>query len=129
MRHQSHSHGTRMPIDAGRQVAQLRHLLQLVEELAERTSDGGLGDALLDEGARISSGYGSGEPIVRKRFDALAAETATWSAIAVEALLEAGDARSPAAAARLADELKSALNALGRILAPAEVPAAAKAIP
>ncbi len=114
-----------MPIDAGRQVAQLRHLLQLVEELAGRAPKPGSGDALLDEGARISSSYHAAQPIVQRRFNALAAETAKWSAAGVEALLAAGDARSPAAAARLADELDNALNALLRMVAPEE----RKAIP
>ena len=43
-------------------------------------------------------------PIVQRRFEALAAETALWAAAGVEALLAAGDAAPPrAAAARLAE--------------------------
>ncbi len=119
MRHQSHSHSARTPIDAGRQVAQLRHVLRLVEELAGRqSSPGAAADAALDEGARIGAAYHEAQPIVRRRFDTLAAETAAWSAVAVEALLAAGERRSPAAAARLALELDQALSGLAASLAP-----------
>ncbi len=118
MRHQSHSHSARTPIDAGRQVAQLRHVLRLVEELAGRQSSPGAADAALDEGARIGAAYHEAQPIVRRRFDTLAAETAAWSADAVEALLAAGERRSPAAAARLALELDQALSGLAATLAP-----------
>jgi hypothetical protein len=90
MTHQSPTHYSRIPIDAGRQVAQLRHLLRLVEELAGRRAATGADDAALDESARFSSAYDGALPIVQRRFDALAGETATWSAAAVEALLAAG---------------------------------------
>ena len=45
-----------MPVEAGHQVARLREVLLLVEELAgrERDEDGG---AALDESARFSSAY------------------------------------------------------------------------
>ena len=116
MTHQSHGRYARVPIDAGRQVAQLRHVLGLVEELA------GLGgaripeDSALAESAEVSSVYGHALPIVQRRFDALAGETASWSAAAVAALLEAGEERSRAAARRLADELRSALGDLLKLL-------------
>lgn len=104
------------PIDAGTQMAQLRHVLRLVEDLAGRSASAGSADAALDENATISTAYWDALPIVRRRFDALALETACWSTAAVEALLAAGDARSPAAAGRLADELERALQELRRLL-------------
>ncbi len=123
MTHQSPTHFPRTPIDAGGQVAQLRHVLRLVGELAGRGAAPSADEAaLLDEGARISSAYDRALPIVRRRFDALAGETAAWSAAAIEALLLAGDQRSPAAARRLADELEAALRKLTALLPQAEPP-------
>jgi hypothetical protein len=116
MSYQSPTQFTRPPIDAGRQLAQLRHVLALVEELAGRGPASADGDDALDAGARISSVYWDKMPIVRRRFDALAAETVAWSAAGVEALLAAGDKRSRAAARRLADELQSAVNTLTTLL-------------
>lgn len=116
MTHQSPTQYPRVPIDAGRQVAQLRHLLRLVEELAGRTPAAGADDAALDESARISSAYDNAWPIVQRRFDALAAEIANWSAAAVEALLAVGQDRCAAAARRLADELAKALKDLAKLL-------------
>ncbi len=122
MTHQSPTHFPRTPIDAGGQVAQLRHVLRLVGELAGRRAARGADEAALDESARISSAYDRALPIVRRRFDALAGETAAWSAAAIEALLLAGDQRSPAAARRLADELEAALRKLTALLPQAEPP-------
>jgi hypothetical protein len=116
MTHQSPTHYSRVPIDAGRQVAQLRHVLRLVEELAGRQPVAGADDAALDESARVSSAYDHALPIVQRRFDALAGETAAWSTAAVEALLAAGQGRTAAAAGRLAEELAGALNDLAKLL-------------
>ena len=102
--------------DPGRQVAQLREALRLVEHLAGRRGRGG-GDALLDEAARVSSAYDRALPIVQHRFDALAAETAGWAAAAVEALMAAGRiAPAPAAAARLAFRIEEALKELSELV-------------
>jgi hypothetical protein len=117
MSYQSPTQFARPPIDAGRQLAQLRQVLLLVEELAGCDASKTSGDDALDEGARISSVYWDALPIVRRRFDALAAETAAWSAAGVEALLKAGEKRSRAAARRLADELQTALDTLTSMLA------------
>lgn len=129
MRHQSHSYGTNMPIDAGPQVAQLRHVLRLVEELGGRQTAPAIADAALDEGARITSAYLEAEPIVRRRFGILAAEIAAWSAAGVEALLAAGESRSPAAARALADELERGLGRLSLLLQPAVAREGAGATP
>ena len=104
--------------DAGQQVAQLRHVLGLVEQIAGRDTPSSAGDAALDEGARISSAYWDAAPIVQRRFDTLSSETAAWAATAVEALLAAqgSDAPPRAPAARMADELRTALKELARIL-------------
>ena len=100
--------------DPGRQIAQLREALRLVERLAgeERAHD-----HALDEAARISSAYDVALPVVQRRFEALANETALWAAAGVEALLSSGGgAPSQAAAARLARQLDTALGDLAALL-------------
>ncbi len=116
MTHQTHGHYTRVPIDAGGQIAQLRQVLVLVSELAGRSSAPSESDTSLAEIAQVASVYGNALTIVQRRFDALAAETASWSAAAIEALLHAGEQRSTAAARRLADELNSTLRDLLKLL-------------
>jgi hypothetical protein len=103
--------------DAGAQIAQLRQVLALVEEMAGRASISP-GDALLDEAARISAAYARALPIDQKRFDALAAETTRWASAGVAALLKLDDAGMPvrAAAQRVAEELEKGLAELGRRL-------------
>lgn len=103
--------------DAGGQVAQLRRVLALVEEIAgdaPRRS----GDDALDEAARIGAAYGCALPIVQRRFDRLAAETTGAAAAGMRALLALQDRDRPtrAAALRLADELERALDRLALIL-------------
>ncbi|HEX8216550.1 MAG TPA: hypothetical protein VF577_03705 [Allosphingosinicella sp.] len=93
--------------DSPRQLAQLGQVLLLIERIAGRSGETGGPDAALDEAARIGAAYGDALPIVQRRFDALVAETAGWTAAGVEALTRAGG--SVAAAARLADELRDAI--------------------
>jgi hypothetical protein len=117
MSYQSPNQFARAPIDAGRQLHQLAHVLSLVDELA----GGGHGreqETSLGEAAEISTVYSDALPIVRRRFDTFAAETAAWSAAGVEALLAAGEKRSPAAAKRLSAELQTALSDLKSLLRP-----------
>lgn len=102
------------PADAGRQVAQLRQVLLLVEQIAGRGGAAGRAEAALDEAARIGSAYGDAWPITQRRFDALVAETVAWAAAGVEALTVSGG--SQAAAARLADDLEAALAELLQLL-------------
>ena len=116
MRHQSHSYGARMPIDAAQHVAQLRHVLSLVEALAGRGGTASQPDASLDEAARVASAYEAAEPIVQRRFAILAEELAGWSTAGAQALLAAGEGHSSAAARRLADELAGGLTSLSRLL-------------
>ena len=103
--------------DAGAQIAQLRQVLALVEEMAGRTSLSPA-DASLDEAARISSAYARALPIDQKRFDGLAGEIARWAAAGVGALLKLDDAGMPvrAAAERLAEELEKGLAELAQRL-------------
>ena len=98
--------------DAGRQLARLREALRLVERIAGRAVPAGP-DRQLEEAARASDLYDRALPVVQRRFDALAAETAAWAAAGVEALLIAGSADPPrAAAGRLAADLERALSEL-----------------
>jgi hypothetical protein len=103
--------------DAGAQIAQLRQVLALVEELAGRTSLSPR-DADLDEAARVSAAYAKALPIDQKRFDNLAAETARWAAAGVGALLKLDEAGLPvrAASERLAEELEKGLTSLAQRL-------------
>lgn len=117
MTHQTPPPVSRPGADPGRQLAQLREALRLVERIAGR-GEGGAEEAQLDEAARVSGAYDRAPPIVQRRFDALAEETAGWAAAGVEALLAAGDTGAPprAAAARLAAQLDRALTELGTLL-------------
>ena len=103
--------------DAGAQIAQLRQVLALIEELAGGASPSPRDDAL-DEAARISAAYARALPIDQKRFDNLAAEIARWAAAGVGALLKLDEAGLPvrAAAERLAEELEKGLADLARRL-------------
>lgn len=104
--------------EAGQQLAQLRNVLELVEQIAGRPFARRPSDTALDEAAQLSGAYAQAYPIVQARFDALAAETASWAAAGLTALLTAEDENElpKAAAARLADELDKALRDLGRLL-------------
>lgn len=103
--------------DAGAQIAQLRHVLALIEEMAGQASLSPE-DEMLDEAARISAAYARALPIDQKRFDSLASETARWASAGVAALLKLDDAGMPvrAAAERLAAELHKGLAELGNRL-------------
>jgi hypothetical protein len=118
MTHHSSEHYRPGPADAGQQVAQLRHVLSLVGQIAGRDQPPLPTDALLDENARIISAYCNASSLVQRRFDALAAETACWATCGIEALLALGDADGPprAAAGRLALELEKALKRLAGLL-------------
>ena len=99
--------------DPGRQIVQLRDALELVERIAGRTGASDRREARLDEAARLSASYDQALPIVQRRFDTVALETAGWAAAGVEALLAAGERSPPrAAAARLAGQLERAINDL-----------------
>lgn len=100
--------------DSGRQVAQLREALRLVERIAGRPR--AAQEPLLDEAARLSAAYDAALPVAQRRFEALASETSLWAAAGVEALLAAGEAAPPGAAARLAERLDAALSEMAAFL-------------
>ena len=115
MTHQAPFSSATPGADPGRQVAQLREALRLVERIAGLEAGG---DARLDEAARVSAAYDHALPIIQRRFDALAGETAAWTAAGVEALLAAAETNPPrAAAARLAAQIEQALTDLADLLA------------
>lgn len=93
-------------------------MLTLVSEIAggEPSPEGE--EAALDESARFAAAYDAAMPILQRRFDALAAETAAWAAAGVSVLLAAGRHGPPpkAAAATLAEELERALAGLAGLL-------------
>jgi len=99
--------------DAGGQVAQLRQVLALIDEIAGR-QHAPVHDAGLDEAARVSAAYAHAAPVVQRRFDRLASETAAWAAAGVETLLRLSDGGRPsaAAAAVLGEALRKALASL-----------------
>ena len=100
--------------DPGRQIAQLHEALRLVERIAGESQ---AQDRALDEAARISDAYDLALPVVQRRFEALAQETALWAAAGVEALLASGPVPpSRAAASRLAGQLGDALDELAALL-------------
>lgn len=100
--------------DPGRQIAQLHEALRLVERIAGEP--GGRHHAL-DEAANISGAYAVALPVVQRRFETLANETALWAAAGVEALLASGPVPpSRAAATRLAQQLEAALDELAALL-------------
>ena len=100
--------------DGGAQVAQLRHVLALVETIAGRERAAGA----LDEDARLADALDRALPLARRRFAVAAAETSGWAAAGAAAVLAASAAgRTPrTAAAALADELDQALRSLPRLL-------------
>ncbi|PTD18990.1 hypothetical protein [Sphingomonas fennica] len=102
--------------DPGRRFARLAGALALVERLA------GMESPLEDRASAedIAAGYGRATPIARRRFDALASETATFSAAGMEILLRqrtAGRGDCRAAARRLAAEIAAALAAMAALVA------------
>jgi hypothetical protein len=102
--------------DPGRQIAQLREALRLVERIAGGPASPSPEHAL-DEAARLGIAYEAALPVVQRRFEALAAETAIWAAAGVEALLAAESSGPPRAAAfRLARQLDAALSQLAALL-------------
>jgi hypothetical protein len=118
MTHQSPGYDAAGPADAGQQVARLRHVLGLVGQIAGRSAPPPATDALLDENARIISAYSHASTLVQRRFDALAGETAAWATSGIEALLAVGNGGEPprVAASRLATELETALQRMGKLL-------------
>ena len=116
MRHEHNFHAPGLA-DAGGQVAQLRQVLQLVEELAGHPAHPHA-EATLDQAARISRAYGEALPIDQRRFDLHAADTARWAAAGLEALLSLEEQARPCrpAARAVAERLSRALGELATIV-------------
>jgi hypothetical protein len=114
MTHQSPALQAEQQPGAAAQLAQLRQVQALVDQIAGRSAAALTREAALDEAARVGSAYGDALPIARRRFDALVAETVAWAAAGVEALTRAG--AHPAPAARLAEELAHAIDDLLKLL-------------
>src|SRR4051812_9195943 len=95
MTHQAPPSSAPPGADPGRQIAQLREALRLVERIAGRRESSSP-EGRLDEAARISDAYERALPVAQRRFEALVSETAIWAAAGVEALLAAGQAPRPA---------------------------------
>ncbi|HZF95881.1 MAG TPA: hypothetical protein VEZ20_13535 [Allosphingosinicella sp.] len=114
MTHQSPALEADQRPDAAAQLAQLREVQALVEHIAGRGAAHSGREGALDEAARAGSAYGDALPVTRRRVDGLVAETVAWAAAGVEALTRAGG--TPAAAARLADELEDAIADLLKML-------------
>ena len=104
------------PVEAGRQIAQLHHILGLIEQIAGRPPRARTRNP--DDDSRVNDAYERASPIVQRRFDALTMETAAWAAAGIQALLVAKASLGPprAAAAGLADELGAALRKLSRMV-------------
>jgi hypothetical protein len=116
MTHQAPPFSALPGADPGRQVAQLREALRLVERIAGRPESSSP-DRRLEEAARISEAHARALPVAQRRFEALVAETALWAAAGVEALLAAGNGTPPrAAATRLAAALEHALSEMAALL-------------
>ncbi|HEX5184316.1 MAG TPA: hypothetical protein VFW19_14350 [Allosphingosinicella sp.] len=102
--------------NAGAEVAQLRRVLLLVEEVAGAApAESG---AALDQAARIGAAYERALPIDQRRFDQYAADTARWAAAGLEALARLDEQGRPgeAAARARAERLARALGDLERIV-------------
>lgn len=96
---------------AEEQLARLRHVQQLVEELAGRSA------VPTPEHAPIGLAYEQAPEILRRSYDALAGEIAAWAAAGVKALLRDTSNPPRSAARRLAVDLKQALTRLSALLA------------
>ncbi len=101
-------------VDPGRQIAQLREALRLVDRIAGRPAPPSI--AGLDESARLTIAYERAVPVARRRFDALSAEAVVWVAAGVEALIAAGEPPPRAAALRLAQSIEASLRELCDLL-------------
>jgi hypothetical protein len=115
MKHEQAAYHAPGLADAGGQVAQLRQVLALVEELAGHAPMPAFG-AGLDQGARIKDSYARALPIDQRRFDLHAADTAHWAAAGLQALLQLEEQGRPcrAAARVLAERLARSLAELER---------------
>ena len=118
MTHQAPTDSAQRTADPGGQIARLRHVLALVEEIGGGPRQKPRPESALEENATISSAYADAPAIVQRRFDAMATETALWAAAGVKALLAVRAPAPPprAAAAVLAAELARSMRQLHRMI-------------
>lgn len=100
----------------GQQLARLRAVLALVESMAGIESAGAVD---LGDGAALEDRYASAPGAARRRYDALAGETAAFAAAGIEALIRArvepvADVSRPAA--RLAQEMRGSIRTMERLI-------------
>jgi hypothetical protein len=102
--------------DAGAEVAQLRQVLLLVEEIAGGAA--AQSDTALDQAARIGAAYERALPIDQRRFDHFAADTARCASAGLQALLQLEEQGLPCrvAARVLAEKLVQGLRDLEGII-------------
>lgn len=106
---------------AARDMARLRSVLELIERMAGAPSDkpATIDEASLDHGARLAIAYSSAPTITRRRYDALAGETAACAAAGLAALIRhkerTGRDCAPAAA-HLAEEMRRSIAMLTGML-------------
>jgi hypothetical protein len=107
--------------EAGRALSHLRAVLTLVEGMAgiERSRPAPMDEAALEASATLALAYASAPSIVRRRFDALTVEAASFAAAGLAALLRhrerTGRDCAPAAA-RLAEEMRGSIGAITSVL-------------
>lgn len=108
-------HWTPAESEPGRLLAQLANVRALIGQMAGETPP--TTEESLDRAARIDTAYWTAEPVVQKRFDAIAGETAVWAAAAAQALMRSGTvAPRKAPAALLASEIAGAQRRMERVL-------------
>ena len=93
--------------EAGRRIAQLHELRQLVGRIAGES--GPTDEDRLGAAAAIAAAQDKASGIARRHFEAQASETAAWATAGVEALV-AIEPNAKAAAARLAQRIDAALR-------------------
>jgi len=102
-------------------IARLRSVLALVEEMAGGAPRGRvvIDDSALDEISALTLSNAIASSVTRRRFDALARETAAFAAAGLAALMhhrERGGSDCAPAAARLAAEMRRSISAMAAML-------------
>jgi hypothetical protein len=121
----NHSHAPARPTvsdgDAARGIERLRTILALIERMASAPADGSaaINEASLEESARLAIAYANAPTITRRRYEALAGETAAYAAAGLAALIRhterTGRDCAPAAA-HLAAEMRRSIATLAGLL-------------
>jgi hypothetical protein len=109
--------------DAANALLRLRNVLALVERMTGEPASGwsrlGAAEASLDEGAMLAAAYAHAPTIARRRFDALASETAGFAAAGLHALIrhkERTGHDSAPAARQLAGDMRQSIDAMTSLI-------------